>query len=187
MLAQPRARVHLQEDAAAHGVPLRRERDRLTDDVKVAPALGQAALAPVRRAATVLVHQIHRLASALGGGARGQPAAGPLIEGGLFAGRDGVPDLRDRRAAVGATGVQHRVGAPDRVLYLGTLAEPSGPPARRLLAGQLDQCVDTSSRDSGDHGAVVGPEDRKSTRLNSSHGYISYAVFCLKKKKTQSR
>src|SRR2546422_1900561 len=27
--------------------------------------------------------------------------------------------------------------------------------------------------------------DRKSTRLNSSHGYISYAVFCLKKKKIQ--
>src|SRR2546429_1562402 len=32
--------------------------------------------------------------------------------------------------------------------------------------------------------AVVGTDgaDRKSTRLNSSHGYISYAVFCLKKK-----
>src|SRR2546422_1174043 len=28
--------------------------------------------------------------------------------------------------------------------------------------------------------------DRKSTRLNSSHGYISYAVFCLKKKKLQN-
>src|SRR2546429_5894144 len=28
--------------------------------------------------------------------------------------------------------------------------------------------------------------DRKSTRLNSSHGYISYAVFCLKKKKRNS-
>src|SRR5256884_3584126 len=28
--------------------------------------------------------------------------------------------------------------------------------------------------------------DRKSTRLNSSHGYISYAVFCLKKKKEKS-
>src|SRR2546422_2223602 len=27
--------------------------------------------------------------------------------------------------------------------------------------------------------------DRKSTRLNSSHGYISYAVFCLKKKKNK--
>src|SRR2546429_2953083 len=29
-----------------------------------------------------------------------------------------------------------------------------------------------------------GRGDRKSTRLNSSHGYISYAVFCLKKKTT---
>src|SRR2546422_2872132 len=28
--------------------------------------------------------------------------------------------------------------------------------------------------------------DRKSTRLNSSHGYISYAVFCLKKKKKEN-
>src|SRR2546429_4549416 len=29
----------------------------------------------------------------------------------------------------------------------------------------------------------LNASDRKSTRLNSSHGYISYAVFCLKKKK----
>src|SRR5687768_17659563 len=29
--------------------------------------------------------------------------------------------------------------------------------------------------------------DRKSTRLNSSHGYISYAVFCLKKKKKHNK
>src|SRR2546430_5372747 len=45
-------------------------------------------------------------------------------------------------------------------------------------------------------GAVVAPEaarnrtrgerDRKSTRLNSSHSQISYAVFCLKKKKTRA-
>src|SRR2546422_5781495 len=35
-------------------------------------------------------------------------------------------------------------------------------------------------------GVDIDPDgkDRKSTRLNSSHGYISYAVFCLKKKKT---
>src|SRR5712675_2885042 len=38
--------------------------------------------------------------------------------------------------------------------------------------GALDWAVDRAS------------EDRKSTRLNSSHGYISYAVFCLTKKKT---
>src|SRR5256884_5785625 len=36
-----------------------------------------------------------------------------------------------------------------------------------------------------DHGFTMlhRQRDRKSTRLNSSHGYISYAVFCLKKKK----
>ena len=36
-------------------------------------------------------------------------------------------------------------------------------------------------------GNIIPPKqaDRKSTRLNSSHGYISYAVFCLKKKKKQ--
>src|SRR2546422_7436230 len=32
-------------------------------------------------------------------------------------------------------------------------------------------------------GGILIGKDRKSTRLNSSHGYISYAVFCLKKKK----
>src|SRR5205809_5754581 len=38
--------------------------------------------------------------------------------------------------------------------------------------------------------AVSGPENGKigkSTRLNSSHGYISYAVFCLKKKKNKKK
>src|SRR3989449_2290828 len=34
-----------------------------------------------------------------------------------------------------------------------------------------------------DFDPASGQTDRKSTRLNSSHGYISYAVFCLKKKK----
>src|SRR6266478_8231228 len=33
------------------------------------------------------------------------------------------------------------------------------------------------------HRSPFRPEDRKSTRLNSSHSQISYAVFCLKKKK----
>src|SRR5438128_5197230 len=33
----------------------------------------------------------------------------------------------------------------------------------------------------------AGAGDRKSTRLNSSHGSISYAVFCLKKKKKQNK
>src|SRR2546422_8619336 len=33
---------------------------------------------------------------------------------------------------------------------------------------------------------TIAARDRKSTRLNSSHGYISYAVFCFKKKKTKT-
>src|SRR3712207_7469365 len=39
-----------------------------------------------------------------------------------------------------------------------------------------------ASRDAA-AGVVLDPADRKSTRLNSSHANISYAVFCLKKKK----
>src|SRR2546429_7672651 len=39
----------------------------------------------------------------------------------------------------------------------------------------------------GAGGVEQDQADRKSTRLNSSHGYISYAVFCLKKKKKTNR
>src|ERR1041385_2278521 len=46
----------------------------------------------------------------------------------------------------------------------------------------------SQSQDTDDRPHVFRPEtDRKSTRLNSSHGYISYAVFCLKKKKHSTR
>src|SRR2546422_4852376 len=41
--------------------------------------------------------------------------------------------------------------------------------------------------DSAEETARAVAEDRKSTRLNSSHGYISYAVFCLKKKKKNKK
>src|SRR2546430_11237911 len=38
-----------------------------------------------------------------------------------------------------------------------------------------------------DRASELGVRDRKSTRLNSSHSQISYAVFCLKKKKKKKR
>src|SRR5690606_40330428 len=45
---------------------------------------------------------------------------------------------------------------------------------------EVPSIVDDIDRDS--HAFVYGVQDRKSTRLNSSHVKISYAVFCLKKK-----
>src|SRR5690625_2857242 len=44
-----------------------------------------------------------------------------------------------------------------------------------------------TSTPGGESGVDWSPEDRKSTRLNSSHVAISYAVFCLKKKKQHDR
>src|SRR5947209_7803872 len=58
---------------------------------------------------------------AVGGVDGGQPAAGALLEGGLLAGSDRVPQLGDHRAAVGAPGVQYRIGPPNGVLDLGIL------------------------------------------------------------------
>src|SRR2546422_4629164 len=43
--------------------------------------------------------------------------------------------------------------------------------------------VDAPGLSSSNLARFTFKQDRKSTRLNSSHGYISYAVFCLKKKK----
>src|SRR2546422_5436480 len=60
------------------------------------------------------------------------------------------------------------------VFSLTSLSSPSG-----VELGAADRAEVAPATDS----QVFG--DRKSTRLNSSHGYISYAVFCLKKKKKE--
>src|SRR2546422_5973889 len=56
---------------------------------------------------------------------------------------------------------------------------PSGPVLEADLTTNRPDCL-------GHYGMAREIADRKSTRLNSSHGYISYAVFCLKKKKTNT-
>src|SRR2546429_9264260 len=67
----------------------------------------------------------------------------------------------DRRALVGPAHAQHPR----------PLARPraSGRRVLRAIGGRIE---------------AMATQDRKSTRLKSSYGYISYAVFCLKKKKT---
>src|SRR3989475_12904245 len=68
---------------------------------------------------------------------------------------------------------QARVSLEDRHLLIQDRGVPA--PDDRLVIVEVD------------HGREQGPQDRKSTRLNSSHSQISYAVFCLKKKKNSNK
>src|SRR5207247_7754656 len=61
-----------------------------------------------------------------------------------------------------------------------TLSHCGSPTVCFLLRIRLAPAKSTTSK------IAARPLDRKSTRLNSSHEWISYAVFCLKKKKTQT-
>src|SRR3712207_7012277 len=87
---------------------------------------------------------------------------------------------------------------PYTTLFRSLVAVLTLAPQRVLVVHRLRQ--HSTTRAVGDHGPAVGPlgvgldldddrlrgrpaRDRKSTRLNSSHANISYAVFCLKKKK----
>src|SRR3712207_7434387 len=58
---------------------------------------------------------------------------------------------------------------------------PSGEDEGRILYGSHAGTTHFYSPDAGDENTIAFI-DRKSTRLNSSHANISYAVFCLKKK-----
>src|SRR2546422_5195846 len=64
----------------------------------------------------------------------------------------------------------------ERVDADGHRAQPAGNAEERGGARDAEQ------EHGADEPAAMPERDRKSTRLNSSHGYISYAVFCLKKK-----
>src|SRR5258708_21854318 len=68
---------------------------------------------------------------------------------------------------------------PYTTLFRSRIREPSRPPV-------WQSCSSTAPSSPGSRRTLRGSphRDRKSTRLNSSHQIISYAVFCLKKKKT---
>src|SRR2546422_7614651 len=68
--------------------------------------------------------------------------------------------------------------------------EIGGRPRGGARQGQDPEAQGLRAEDGREDARGTGPgagRDRKSTRLNSSHGYISYAVFCLKKKKNEKR
>src|SRR2546422_413255 len=127
-----------------------------------------------------------------GSSARGRHAEGPLApprapcargrplpDRGLLGVRlrDPVPPAAgDRRAAVPGLRAPARA-CPDRVGLRVPRVRPLPAEPPRLASLRVVR------RRQGLHAR----RDRKSTRLNSSHGYISYAVFCLKKKKNKNR
>ena len=63
-----------------------------------------------------------------------------------------------------------------KILYNNTIL----PKDKRTIYGQIRHELRSKS-------SLSIVRDRKSTRLNSSHGYISYAVFCLKKKNKKTQ
>src|SRR5207249_11774107 len=65
-------------------------------------------------------------------------------------------------------------------------ALPISHDSDRLSDGLVSSAMAAGAR-RRDVGDRRGPSDRKSTRLNSSHVSISYAVFCLKKKKKKNK
>src|SRR2546429_1325342 len=74
------------------------------------------------------------------------------------------------------------------VLLLGTLAVVLASiaqqgPTEAPTGFDTATLAQSAGSQSVSNGIAQPAGDRKSTRLNSSHGYISYAVFCLKKKK----
>src|SRR2546430_6166490 len=77
---------------------------------------------------------------------------------------------------------QHRLRRPSEIRWIGELPDQrafglGGSPRFGADATERDPCPGDVPSTNRDH------QDRKSTRLNSSHSQISYAVFCLKKKK----
>src|SRR2546422_6235619 len=66
-------------------------------------------------------------------------------------------------------------------------SQSEGENLPRSARGRTSQARGRAHHRSREIVQIRGAGDRKSTRLNSSHGYISYAVFCLKKKKVKNK
>src|SRR2546429_7348863 len=81
---------------------------------------------------------------------------------------------------------------PRSTLFPYTTLFRSGSTPRTSSSTNPPAWTEAERDDGANRGSARSParrpdRDRKSTRLNSSHGYISYAVFCLKKKKKNLR
>src|SRR3990167_1984998 len=97
--------------------------------------------------------------------------ATPMGEGGVAIVRVSGPDAERIARAIFARSGGRNGRLRTHTLHYGTICEPK-------TGEVLDEVLLTLMRKPRSY---TGEEDRKSTRLNSSHSQISYAVFCLKK------
>src|SRR5687768_1625200 len=119
----------------------------------------------------------------------------------LFQGSDNVGDEQHFKIVTEAGGTLNGSTSRDRTNYYQTVPSNQLEKMLWLEADRMGFFLDAvtqkkfevqrstvknergQSYDNRPYGLMFEKIDRKSTRLNSSHGYISYAVFCLKKKK----
>src|SRR2546422_3507074 len=109
----------------------------------------------------------------------------------FFQAEDGIRDVAVTGVQTCALPIWARHAVPLRLEQqflraLGGLHDGLDQGHAELPLLELEDAVDRAPCGRRDRVLEQG-RDRKSTRLNSSHGYISYAVFCLKKKKLYRR
>src|SRR6266849_6478437 len=116
-------------------------------------------------------------------------SVGAMLGGGAGR-RAGAAAAEPSEAAPAALAVLRKSISVDVHTHGGTtgitsMAPPSDDLANAMRAGSLATACLADVPDGPILGRNAAGVDRKSTRLNSSHEWISYAVFCLKKKRTK--
>src|SRR5262245_62860299 len=115
--------------------------------------------------------------------ARGKLAPAPAAAAPAAAAANAQPACGQQRAgATGPNGIYHDSTAETYIVTSGSGTLITGGTIVNGRRSPADSEVTTILNGPSCNGTMVGYRDRKSTRLNSSHLGISYAVFCLKKK-----
>src|SRR5215211_8755453 len=142
-----------------------------TSDVSVHLVGTRTTCQPTPMSRTIAVHEYR--ASFLPGAVGPDPSCGPGLHP---CPRSPCGGVGGHRPAVGSDGPAHNRAAAARLAHLVAASVERSTPGPRQAATARTQWASArwAARPRG---------DRKSTRLNSSHTVISYAVFCLKKKK----
>src|SRR5699024_404454 len=153
----------------------KKEEESQKEDIRGRSALGQH-LKQLQELNEQMSEEAENLTKALKGDTKAQGSWGEVILERILE-RSGLKKDREYDVQVSRRDDEHRLKQPDAVVYL--------PDEKYLVIDSkvsLKAYERFASADDPDEQEQALNEDRKSTRLNSSHVSISYAVFCLKKK-----